>query len=233
MEIRSPALHSALGRGFLCLSPPPSPQLLSSYSISTIWCLLMAVSSPFQALYSSFGLPCSVHPSKHCTSHPASPLNPTPSLLPSLSPHSPPSSVSLVPPHTSHSQFPLPLSGKYQFPCFCFLPHNDSPASCPFIPTGSFLGFYCRFTPLCPHFLDAATVQRQLARKVSVPAREFFTWTNNRVVFSLLERVEPFLQKILKFTFRDIKFRSVLGQTAELRKRGGLHKKSTCSNTHI
>lgn len=30
MEIRSPALHSALGREFLCLSPPPSPQLLFS-----------------------------------------------------------------------------------------------------------------------------------------------------------------------------------------------------------
>lgn len=29
-------------------------------------------------------------------------------------------------------------------------------------------------------------------------------------IFSLLERVEPFWQKILKFTFRDIQFKSAL-----------------------
>lgn len=96
MEIRSPALHSALGRGLLCLSPPPSPQLLSSPSISTIWCLLMAVSSPLQAPYSSSGLPCSVHPSKHCSSHPSSSSNPIPSLLPSYPyPFTHPSAASL------------------------------------------------------------------------------------------------------------------------------------------
>lgn len=37
-------------------------------------------------------------------------------------------------------------------------------------------------------------------------------------LLSFLERVEPFLQKIPKYTFRDIKFRSALAQIAELRK---------------
>lgn len=106
MEIRPPALHSALGRGLLCLSPPPSPQLLSSYSISTIWCLLMAVFS-LQAPYSSSGHPCTVCPSKHCSSHPSSPSN----LIPSQSLHPPLCSIPVLPSHTRHSQFPLHCLG--------------------------------------------------------------------------------------------------------------------------
>lgn len=83
MEIRTPALHSVLGRGFLCLSPPPSPHLLSSYFISTIWCLLMAASSPLEAPHSNSRLQYTVPPVQPNIAH---------LVLPVLSPPSHPSS---------------------------------------------------------------------------------------------------------------------------------------------
>lgn len=44
-------------------------------------------------------------------------------------------------------------------------------------------------------------------------------------IFSLLERVEPFWQKILKFTFRDIKFKSALPKLQSSGKEGIYIKK--------
>lgn len=251
MEIRTPALHSVLGRGFLCLSPPPSPQLLSSYFIATIWCLLTAVSSPLQAPHSTPRLPCTVPLAQPNIAH---------FILPALSPLSHPSSH----PYSFTHPFPVPRLGPVSYqPLFISTPTAQE-VSIPLLLIPPPLWLPCLFSlhshwlfaglliqirpPLLPSLSSCSHRKEPAGCKVSVAhppprssSREFLTWTNSSVfcIFLFSERVEPFLQKIPKFTFREIKFRSALVQTVELRKnywqqkRGFLHKKiDTAIYTH-
>lgn len=240
MEITAPALHSAFGRGFLCLSPPPSPQLLTSYSSSTIWCVLTAMPSPLQASHSSPSLPCTVplaHPNAAPLIHPVL-LPPIPSLLPSLPLHPPLSRPPLAPSPTLTLPFHSHCLGSINSPI-----SNSSPTMSPLSLLPSFLLALCwarnSYSPspppslsLCSHRMEPVgcvcppPTPRILFKRIFNMNKQECFW-----IFAFLERVEPLLWKIPKFTFRDIKFRSALAQTAELRKyywqqkRGFLHKK--------
>lgn len=82
--------------------------------------------------------------------HPPCPVSPWPCLLPA-------------------TPFPLPLSGRCQFPCLWSLPYNDSSASSLSIPPDSPSWAFKIHFSLRPHFLCAVSVPRQLAVRCLSP----------------------------------------------------------------